>query len=217
MNEYEGRPSGDADARLRRLPLGAGTDDRHEGGPAIEGARDLPFELETDLERRICADPEWQEGAAWGVPRPGHWEGAISAHIAEVLGNIDDAEPNDEDRTKLRLIAIVHDTFKYKVRDDRPNVGTNHHAWLARNWAERYIDDLDVLDVIELHDEAYNSWSMGARKGRWEKAEGRARNLIDRLGPRLALYLQFFRADNRTDSKRQEPLEWFERMITHGV
>jgi hypothetical protein len=66
--------------------------------------------------------------------------------------------------------------------------------------------------VIELHDEAYNSWSMGARSKRWEKAEGRARNLIERLGPRLPLYLRFFRADNRTDSKRREPLDWFEEL-----
>jgi hypothetical protein len=140
----------------------------------------------------------------------------VSAHIADVLGNIDEADPAPEVRKKLRLIALVHDTFKYKVRDDRPNVGTNHHAWLARRWAERYVDDRDVLDVIELHDEAYNSWSMGAHKGKWEKAEGRVRNLLERLGPRLPLYLQFFRADNRTDSKRQEPLEWFERLATKG-
>lgn len=173
---------------------------------------ELPFELETELEHRICADPEWQEGAAWGQPRPGHWEGAVSAHVADVLRNIDRAGPPSDERARLRLIALVHDTFKYKVRQGRPNVGTNHHAWIARNWAERYIDDRDVLDVIELHDEAYNSWSMGAHKGKWDKAEGRVRNLLNRLGPRLPLYLRFFRADNRTDSKRQEPLEWFEKV-----
>ena len=136
----------------------------------------------------------------------------MSAHIAEVLRNIDEGKPTSEDRTRLRLIALVHDTFKFKVDRSRPNVGTNHHAWLARNWSEQYIVDRDILDIIELHDEAYNSWSMGAHKGKWEKAEGRARNLIDRLGPRLPLYLQFYRADNKTDSKRQDPLLWFEKL-----
>jgi hypothetical protein len=173
---------------------------------------ELPFELETELERRIVADPEWQEGAAWGEPRPGHWEGSVSAHIAEVLRNIDEDGAESAERERLRLIALVHDTFKYKVDRSRHNVGPNHHAWLARSWAERFIDDRDILDIVELHDEAYNSWSMGARNHRWDKAEGRARNLIERLGPRLPLYLKFFRADNRTDSKRREPLEWFEEL-----
>jgi hypothetical protein len=173
---------------------------------------ELPFELESDLERRITSDPDWQKGAEWGEPRPGHWEGKIAMHIADVLRNIDEDEPDPEDRLRLRLIALIHDTFKYKVDQSRHNVGMNHHAWIARAWAESYLDDRDVLDIIELHDEAYNSWSMGNHKGRWEKAEGRARNLIERLGPRLPLYLQFFRADNRTDSKRREPLDWFERL-----
>ena len=35
----------------------------------------LPFQLETDLEKQICADPTWQQGAMWGEPRPGHTEG----------------------------------------------------------------------------------------------------------------------------------------------
>jgi hypothetical protein len=45
---------------------------------------------ETELETRIVSDPEWQEGAAWGQPRPGHPEGVVGAHIEEVLRNVDD-------------------------------------------------------------------------------------------------------------------------------
>jgi hypothetical protein len=190
--------------------------ERDERTLMLYGLRvELSFDLETDLERRIAADPEWQEGITWGEPRPGHQEGAVSAHIADVLRNIDEDAAGSPERERLRLIALIHDSFKFKVDRSRHNVGTNHHAWIARSWAERYVTDRDVLDVIELHDEAYNSWSMGDRSDRWDKAEGRARNLIERLGPRLPLYLQFFRADNRTDSKRAEPLEWFERLAAN--
>ena len=42
----------------------------------------LPFELETALERRIAAEPEWREGVEWGQPRPGHPEGAVKHHVA---------------------------------------------------------------------------------------------------------------------------------------
>jgi hypothetical protein len=31
--------------------------------------------------------------------------------------------------------------------------GENHHAMIARRFAERYVDDPKLLDVIELHDE----------------------------------------------------------------
>ena len=46
---------------------------------------DLPFQRETALEERICADAAWQRGACVGEPRPGHREGQVMYHIAEVL------------------------------------------------------------------------------------------------------------------------------------
>ncbi|MGZ3629369.1 MAG: hypothetical protein ACXVDN_17110 [Ktedonobacteraceae bacterium] len=41
---------------------------------------DLPFQCETILEERICADVAWQQGALWGEPRPGHSEGQVMYH-----------------------------------------------------------------------------------------------------------------------------------------
>ncbi len=169
-------------------------------------------ELETELERQICSDPEWLEGARWGKPRPGHQEGKVVIHIAQVLENIDREPRSQGDRAKLRLIALVHDTFKYKVNHARPRSGANHHAAIARRFAEGYISDPEVLEIIELHDEAYNSWGLGARKGRWDRANARAGRLIARLGPLLPLYLAFYRADNATPSKSSEPLAWFEEL-----
>lgn len=174
---------------------------------------DLPFTPETDLEKQIAADPEWQQGAAWGKPRPGHSEGQVMHHIADVLVNIERQATTPEDRQKLRLIALVHDTFKYRVDETKPKVGGNHHAMIARQFAARYLSDAALLDIIELHDEAYNSWSMGQRKGDWSKAEERARKLVNRLGASLPLYMRFYRADNQTDGKDQTPLEWFEQFL----
>jgi hypothetical protein len=84
---------------------------------------------------------------------------------------------------------------------------------IARRFAERYIDDRELLDVIELHDEAYNSWVKGERGDNWPTAVERARALIDRLGASLDFYLRFYRADNATGSKNQAPLRWFESVI----
>jgi hypothetical protein len=173
----------------------------------------LPFVLETDLERRIAADPEWQAGIDWGKPRFGHMEGPVKYHIAEVLANIDRQCTTAEERRLLRLVALIHDTFKYRVDESRPKIGTNHHAYIARQFAERYISDPVVLNLIELHDEAYNGWRLGAHRDRWHHAEERVDNLLQCIGPSLSLYIRFFQADSETDSKDQAPVAWFKQFL----
>jgi len=174
---------------------------------------DLPFQLETEIEEQICADVAWQQGVMWGQPRPGHSEGQVIYHIAEVLTNIDRLARRDEERRALRLIALIHDTFKYRVDPNKPRVGNNHHATLARLFAERYLDDSAILDIIELHDEAFNAWRLGASKDRWNEAEARANRLVARLGSSLPIYILFFRADNQTGSKEPDSLIWFEQFL----
>ena len=127
--------------------------------------------------------------------------------------NIDRLARTDEERQDLRLIALIHDTFKHRVDTTKPRVGNNHHAVLARLFAERYLDDTALLDIIELHDEAFNAWGMGASKGRWDEAEMRVKRLMSRLGSSLSLYVLFFRADNQTGSKEPDSLIWFERFL----
>jgi hypothetical protein len=174
---------------------------------------DLPFQCEAALEERICADVAWQQGAVWGEPRPGHSEGQVMYHIAEVLTNVDRLARTDEERRTLRLIALIHDTFKYRVDLLKPRVGNNHHAMLARLFAERYLDNTVILDIIELHDEAFNAWRLGAYQSRWKEAEARTQRLIARLGSSLSLYVLFFRADNQTGSKEPDSLIWFEHFL----
>jgi hypothetical protein len=158
------------------------------------------------------ADPRWLRGSAWGTPRPGHPEGAVAAHVADVLANLDRQRLAPATRRKLRLVAILHDALKAEVDRARPPAGGNHHAVRARRFAEAYVDDPDVLELVELHDEAYNAWLAGSRRGRWDRAGARGRALLERLGPRLELFLAFFRADNATGDKRPDPVGWFERL-----
>ncbi len=70
-----------------------------------------------------------------------------------------------------------------------------------------------LLDIIELHDEAYNSYELGERKGRWKDAEERAIRLARRLGSSLPLYVRFYRCDNETGSKGQASVTWFEELL----
>ncbi len=166
---------------------------------------------ETELENRIIADADFIQGAMWGKPRNGHPEGQVIYHIGHVLKNVDKYSTH-ENRHKLRLIAIIHDSFKYKVDGTKPKSGENHHAMIARKFAEKYINDNELLEIIELHDEAYNSWCKGDRNGKWEKAEQRAIQLIKRLGSSINLYLSFYQCDNETGDKESENFIWFNNL-----
>lgn len=166
---------------------------------------------ETALEARIIGDPEWQQGVAWGKPRHGHSEGNVKFHIVAVLHNIEKLPKiSPEERAQLRLIALLHDTFKYKVDITKPRVGKNNHAVIARDSATKYVEDPVVLDIIELHDEAFNAWRIGNDTGKWEKAQQRLDGLLEKLGKeRLPLYAHFYQCDNETGDKDQACVQWF--------
>lgn len=166
---------------------------------------------ETELENKIITDQEFIDGAMWGKPRNGHPEGQVIYHIGHVLKNVDKYSTT-ENREKLRLIAIIHDSFKYKVDNTKSKSGENHHAMIARRFAEKFITDNELLEIIELHDEAYNSWCKGDRDGKWDKAENRAKQLIERLGKSINLYLTFYQCDNETGDKESENFIWFSNL-----
>jgi hypothetical protein len=168
---------------------------------------------ETGIEIAICEDPEFETGVLYGKPRKGHPEGQVIYHIKEVLENIEKFYGEDRDRDKLRIIAITHDSFKHKVDQTKPKIGDNHHGKIARNFAKKYIDNGKVLSIIETHDDAYNAWSAGGRRGDWNSAERRVRNLIEFLSINVVLYLKFYRCDNATGDKSQENYHWFREKV----
>jgi hypothetical protein len=169
---------------------------------------------ETDLEKEVLQDPDFRKGLMWGQPRYGHPEGKIIFHIQEVLANVEKLDIDATSRRKLRLITIVHDTFKYAEHKGVPRDWSRHHGVLARNFLEEYSTEKDVLDIIELHDEAYYSWRMITLYGQEEEGKRRLQKLINRLGENLQLYYLFFKCDTQTGDKIQAPLKWFEKTIS---
>lgn len=168
-------------------------------------------EVSSAVEDRIRADPEWQEGAARGSRGDGHPEATVGHHIDDVLANVDRYAP-PELRDRLRVIAIVHDAMKHKVIQWLP--GRGDHARIAARFAERYVDDPEVLKVIARHDDAFRAWRLGKRTGLWPLAEWRARRLIADLGGALELFRVFYRCDNETGSKSPADREWFEGIVS---
>lgn len=166
---------------------------------------------ETDLERLWLQDSAFREGLLWGIPRYGHPEGEIYKHIREVLDNIDKIDVDDDTRAKLRLVAFVHDTFKYMEDKSEPRDWSKHHAAYARHYAEAYTTDERLLNVIGLHDEAYYIWRMQGRKP--EEAALRLTYLREAIAGYWQLYYLFFKADTRTGDKTQAPVRWFEQEV----
>ena len=136
---------------------------------------------ENGIDVAIASHVDFIEGCSYGKPRSGHPEGKVIYHVKEVLENIDKFYGEDKDRSDLRLIAFVHDTFKHKVYQTKPKVGANHHGTIARVFLQQFIQDHQLLMIIEKHDEAYNAWSQGGRHGKWFKAKERANKLIQGL------------------------------------
>ncbi len=179
----------------------------------MTGMEELPFTLINELERKIAADPQFRQGIEYGRPRPGHPEGNVKHHIAEVLNNVQRWYAPSPYYPSLRLVALIHDTFKFEVDHAKPRSGPNHHGAYARRFAESYLDDEAVLDVIQWHDEAHNAWAAGERSGDWNRAVDRAQQLIECLANNLAFYRAFYRCDNATGDKSQDGRIWFESLV----
>ncbi len=163
---------------------------------------------ETALEEQLLATPEFNRGLFWGTPRYGHPEGQVLYHIVDVLGNIEQLTIGRFERETLRLVALVHDTFKFKEEELRlwNDDYVQHHGVLARQFMEQYTDNQRVLKLIELHDEAYYIWKMEDEQRRQTRLE----RLIHRLGDDLQLFYAFFKCDTQTGDKTQAPISWFE-------
>ena len=164
----------------------------------------LPFALETAVEHQIVADPEWQRGVLWGTPRPGHPEGQVLHHIQDVLQNVDAFFGSHPQREQLRQIALIHDSFKQQARERVPK---QSHGLVAREFAEKYLEETAVLLVIQHHDDAYKAYRFLQTDP--QCAQMLVEQLIQRLDQHLNLFLQFYLCDNKTGNKTADHYHWF--------
>jgi len=168
---------------------------------------------EDDLELALLNDPEFISGLDWGLPRYGHPEGEVYRHISEVLDNIDKIKLDPESRRILRIIAFAHDTFKHIEHKGNPRDWSRHHSVLAAQYLSKYTDNKIILDITELHDEAYYSWRMEYLYHQYDEGQARLKKLLQRIGDNIQLYYLFFKCDTRTGDKTQAPVMWFEQTI----
>ena len=116
----------------------------------------------------------------------------------------------NQTREKLRIICWVHDTFKHIEDKSSPRDWTKHHAVYARKFLERYTDDQLLLNVVEMHDDAYYAWRLAHLYHKLAQSDERIKMVRERVGDYWQLFYLFFKCDTSTGDKNPAPLTWFE-------
>jgi hypothetical protein len=162
-----------------------------------------------DTVEKIMADPRYQENIEYGQPRPGHPEGKVRYHIADLESNLEILARHgisSDEYWKLKFIIHVHDTFKAEAERDVSILAPRSHATLAREYASQYTDDPDLLNIIQFHDKNYSLWLEYSRKGSYN--HDAFQQLLDAIQD-WDLCLMFAIVDGRTHGKDIAKLTWF--------
>ena len=164
----------------------------------------------------VLTDERYRENIEFEYPvtQSGHPERKVSNHIAELEVNLEKLKnrlSREEDYWKLKFLIHVHDTFKAKAsREGVSTTDPRSHESLAREFASEYIDDADMLNIIQYHDENYTLWKGFKKTGNYD------RELLEFLLDTILdwdLYLAFAIIDGHTAGKDIDKLDWFIKLI----
>jgi hypothetical protein len=157
----------------------------------------------------IKADPRYKKNIEYGQPRPGHPEGKIKFHIADLETNLEiltEKNISTSEYWKLKFIIHVHDLFKAEEQKKTPALHVRNHASIAKEYAGQFTNDPDILNIIQFHDENYYLWREYLQTGSYD---------VDRFQAFLTiikdidLFLIFIIIDGCTEGKDIAKLAWF--------
>ena len=165
----------------------------------------------------IVNDPRYRQNLDWGEARPGHPEGTVRAHIAEIELNLEALQPklSEMDYWKLKLLIHTHDSFKAESQPGVAITDPKSHASLAREFLALHCGDPDLMVMVQYHDEPYAIWRHAeSKKGNYnrERFEALLRNIAD-----WNLFLAFNIIDGCTVGKGRDPLIWLFREVDGKV
>ena len=157
---------------------------------------------------KIINSERYQKNLDWGEARPGHPEGTVRAHIAELESNLDaiseSLSPDSIDN--LRLLIHTHDTFKGEASPGVPIADSRSHASIAREFLAEFEGDADILNMVQYHDEPFALWRQFEAKGKYNSERWEA--LMEAVQD-WELFATFLIIDGLTDGKDDTPLRWF--------
>lgn len=166
--------------------------------------------------RALILDSRYQRNLDWGEPRPGHPEGTVRKHIADLERNLEVLRPklSDADYWRLKILIHCHDIFKGEAEEGVPIKSPRSHASLAKAFLSEYCDDADLLAIVQYHDEPFALWRQF--KARHHFNQDRLEALFEKIKD-WPLFLTFVLVDNATQGKSREPVRWFFELIAEHV
>lgn len=155
------------------------------------------------------ADERYQKNIEYGEPKPGHLEGKLKFHIADLVENLERLRKrgiSDEDYWKLKFMIHVHDLLKAEAQSNTPTLHSQNHATLAKEFASEFTNDADLLNMIQYHDENFELWQEYLQTKKYSNE--RFQNLLKSI-QNWDLFLMFVIIDGCTKGKDHEKLGWF--------
>ena len=164
----------------------------------------------------ITSDLRYQRNLDWSESRPGHPEGTVRAHIAEVDRNLETlrAKVSDSDYWRLRVLIHTHDTFKGEAERGVPITAPKSHASLARAFLAEFCGDTDMLAMVQYHDEPFALWRQFEAKGKVNQE--RLAELLTTIRD-WNVFLAFNIVNGCTEGKDRAPLRWLFQQVAGRV
>lgn len=160
-----------------------------------------------ELLARVMADERYQRGIRWGMPRRGHPEGTIKAHIDELEENLTLIGPRltATEQAPIRLLIHCHDTFKGDAKSGVSTTNPRNHASLAARFLAEFCKDADLQNMVQFHDEHYAVFRKIKPDGSYDTQ--RLLNLFATIRD-WNTFLPFVIVDGCTRGKTPTPVEW---------
>lgn len=164
----------------------------------------------------ITRDDRYLGALDWGQPRPGHPEGTVRAHIAELEANLAQlsGKLSPDDVWKLKLLIHTHDTFKKDAEQGVAIAHPDSHASLARSFLSEFCSDADLLAMVQYHDEPFALWRKFSATGHLDHR--RFEQLLGAIED-WNLFLAFEIIDGCTAGKDRAPLRWLFEQVNGRV
>ena len=162
-----------------------------------------------EIIHQIITDARYLKNIEYGEPRPGHPEGKVKYHIADLEENLEALRPrgiSEEQYWKLKFLIHVHDTFKAEAVPNSKILHPNSHASLARKFSSEFTDNFDLLNMIQYHDVNYALWKQLKATGSYDTA--RFSSLLETIID-WDLFLMFLILDGSTKGKDPAKIQWF--------